>query len=258
MKKGLTVTLLAAGVAALIVANVTAPSEVTSLRGELESVTSGTPPRVVFFGDSYTDPNGSATWADLISSQNGWTGINLAYGGTGYLRKHTPPPEWGKCTFALGHACPSFADSVAAAGAANPDAIFILGGRNELGQEALPSWQAGVHDFFVALRAAAPRASIYAISPLWDDDPVPAGLVTMRNVVYSALQGLPGVCYADLYDPLLGHPEYVIWDGFHPSPAGHQAIVSALVQFLGRPRPGYPVDPVSRCGLQPPVPTRTR
>ena len=118
-----------------------------------------TPLRVVFLGDSYTDPNGAPTWAALLSAENGWTETNLAYGGTGYLRTHTPPPVWGKCD-TVGVECPSFAQLVDEVAAQNPNLVFILGGRNELGQETSTAWQDGVQAFLAALHAAVPTAMV--------------------------------------------------------------------------------------------------
>jgi len=113
--------------------------------------------------------------------------------------------------------------------AAEPAVVVVSGGRSDLNlaTTSTSEWADGVEAFFVTLRRAVPDATIIAISPIWDDDPVPAVLHEMGAVVEGAVTAVGGI-YVDLGDPLLGHPELMFRDGVSPNDAGHAAIVEAF------------------------------
>lgn len=183
------------------------------------------PYKVVFIGDSYTSldyvPAGAPLpWSSRLCSELGWSCVNLAHGGTGYLQNYDGQG--------------SFTAQIPAAVAAAPNAVFILGGRNELGQENTSTWQNGVAAFYSNLRAGLPSATIYGLSPLWDDDPTPAGIGVMRTVVQAATQAVGGQ-YLNLGDLFFNKPDLIVpppVDGIHPNDAGMDWLKNAVMGFL--------------------------
>ena len=120
-------------------------------------------PTVAFIGDSYTAGAGASTperrFPALVGASEGWIVENLGRGGTGYLATA------GKQGCGLDH-CPNYREMISAAQKVNPSIIIVSGGRNDL---AMPGANAQVAGFYKDLRAAFPKATIRATSPLWDD-----------------------------------------------------------------------------------------
>ena len=195
-----------------------------------QPVAAAAPFRAVFIGDSYTSldyvPLGAPVpWSSRLCAELGWTCVNLAHGGTGYLQDYADPVVgW--------HG--SFTAQIPAAVAAAPAAVFVLGGRNEIGQEGTSTWQNGVTAFYATLRAGLPNAAIYGLSPLWDDDPVPSGIGVMRTVVQAAVTNVGGR-YLNMGDPFLGQPELLVADGVHPNDAGMDLLKNLVMSFLTLP-----------------------
>jgi lysophospholipase L1-like esterase len=219
----LALTLVLTGLGA---AHTTAPSAAAA------PVALTVPFRVVAIGDSYTSldyvPFGAPVpWFSRLCAALGWSCTNLAHGGTGYLQDFNDPTVgW--------HG--SFTSQIPAAVAAAPDAVFVLGGRNELGQENTATWQNGVAAFYTSLRQGLPNAAIYGLSPLWDDDPAPSGIGVMRSVVQAAVTA-PNVGgrYLDLGNPFLGQPGLLVADGIHPNDAGMDLLMNLVMAFLTLP-----------------------
>lgn len=207
---------------------------------------SDTPLKVVFIGDSYTDasfvPLGSPVpWGVRLCAVMGWNCVNLAHGGTGYLQAYAGQG--------------SFTAQIPLAIAAAPDMVLVLGGRNELGQENTVVWQNGVTNFYSALRQGLPNATIYGLSPLWDDDPTPSGILTMRFVVQAAVAAA-NATYMDLGDPFLGQPNLITADGIHPNDAGMDVLMNLVMSHLPPAPPRTRTPDPSNPGM--PGPRRTR
>lgn len=197
---------------------------------------------VVFLGDSYTAGAGASSvstrWSSLVAGRMGWTEVNMAYGGTGYLRSVLSPTSQLACAREY---CPSYSELIDEVVEATPDIVIVNGGRNEA-SSVDATWHVGVDQFFDDLRAALPTVGIVATSPIWDDDPALAIMEEMRGRVRTAVVSVGGT-YVTLGDPLLGRPDYVAADGVHPNDDGHAAIAAAFFgSSLSRTRP--PLDEV--------------
>ena len=188
------------------------------------------PLTAVWLGDSYTAGAKASTpeksFAGIVSAAKPWAMANLARGGTGYI---TPVSDPAAAMTACGLSyCPSYTEMIPPAVPYHPSVVVVNGGRNEIDT---PNWPAGVQAFFNTLRSTFPSATIVATSVIWDDDPVPPVLPGMCATVQAAVQSVGGT-YVDLFDPLLGHPEFIAADGVHPNDAGHAAIAAALLAGL--------------------------
>jgi len=183
-------------------------------------------PTAVFIGDSYTAGTGSTStdhaFPTLVAAAEGWHLENLGRGGTGYLATS------GKLGCGLAY-CPNYREMIAAAKKVDPTIVVVSGGRNDLGKAGVAKQVTG---FYTDLRAAFPKATILATSPLWDDDPAPALIGSLGGEVKTAVKAVGGT-YLDIGEPLLGHADDVISDGVHPNDGGHALIAAAISKARG-------------------------
>lgn len=168
---------------------------------------------VAFMGDSYTAGAGTtspaARWTTQLSLSRSWHEVNLGKGGSGYLITNTTP---------TGEVRPNYKTMIAEAVKANPDVVIVSGGGNDM---ALPpsDVMAAARDFYPALRAALPKATIIAVNPLWGASAIPKALPQLHDTVQSAVEGVGGT-FIDIGQPLVEHPELVVEDKVHPNDAG--------------------------------------
>lgn len=183
-------------------------------------------PVAVFIGDSYSAGAGATStdkrWTTLVSKRLGWKQINLAKGGTGYL----VTAGLAGCGVEF---CPNYSGMIQDAVAANPEFVVVAGGRNDL-STTMPAADA-ISTFFTDLRSALPDARILVISPVWDDDPAPAGLAAIAADVRASAATV-SAAYLDIGEPLNGQPQMISGDGLHPNDAGHAALAAAVVAAL--------------------------
>lgn len=233
------------GIVGLVVlAIVTAGVVAASLRPAPSADTSGftpsppaiaTPtivPNVAFIGDSYTAGIGTSNprlrWTSLLTAEMDWVEQNLGQGGTGYLV--TTSKACGK------DYCPNFQEMAAETSKVEATVVMVSGGRNEY-KLGLTELEPAIAATMQKIRATVPDAKIIALSPLWDDDPVPAGLTEMGDVVRAQVEAVGGT-YLDLGQPLAGRPDLIAPDGGHPNDAGHAEIARVVrdkVNALGDP-----------------------
>ncbi|SDB80377.1 Lysophospholipase L1 [Raineyella antarctica] len=183
-------------------------------------------PTAVFIGDSYAAGAGGdgTTWTGLVAEKMGWNETNLARGGTGYVTSVSGPGAQAACGL---DSCPAYPGMVKEAAAADPAVIVVSGGRND-GSSSVTNAAATL---YLDLHKAAPKARIIVVSPLWDDDPVPADLTGTKQGVRVAANAA-GVQYLDIGQPLTGRADLVAPDGVHPNAAGQQAIAKAVLAKL--------------------------
>jgi acyl-CoA thioesterase-1 len=183
------------------------------------------PLRAVFIGDSYSAGAGSsgkaATFPQLVAVSQGWIPTNFARGGTGYLAS-SGREECGE------ERCPNYLQVLPSAVEADPDIVFVSGGRNDRsGAQA----EQQIVDFYAQLRAELPEARIIATSPLWDDDDAPASLNAIATTVRNAVSSVDGT-YLDIGQPLAGRSELMSADSIHPNDDGYQLIADTITQAL--------------------------
>jgi acyl-CoA thioesterase-1 len=191
------------------------------------STTVTTRPVAVFIGDSYSAGVGATAiqkrWVNRVAYAEGWTLQNLAQGGTGYA-------------IAAGRAgcgkdfCPPYRGVLDQVRSLHPQVVVVSGGRNDLADPDA-TIDSAIRSFYPALRAAAPNATIYATSPIWDDSVAPTRLTRLGPIVQQAVQAVGGT-YLDIGEPLRGSQAYVIGDSIHPSDLGHGRIADAVTTAL--------------------------
>jgi hypothetical protein len=187
----------------------------------------------VVIGDSYAQGGGashiSAMYTSRIAKANGWTQVNLARGGTGFV---SSIKDHAKAESSCGYSsCPSFTEMIPRAVAAAPDVVIV-----SISGEAVRNYSAttdsGATTFFARLRAALPSVKIIATSPIWDDKPVPPSLLELGAAVKRAVAAVEGV-YVDLGNPLLDKPSLMRSDLPAPNDAGHAEIAAAFARAYG-------------------------
>lgn len=126
---------------------------------------------------------------------------------------------------------------------AQPNLITLSTGANDLiAGDAVSSFEAGLHDVLVELRAISP-SGVIAISnlpdltklPRFQDNPdrdVTEARVRAYNAAIARQASNSNVLIADLYSVPLQDSYVNDVDGFHPSDAGHQAIATAFLAVL--------------------------
>lgn len=182
----------------------------------------------VFVGDSYTSGVGGSAegsgFAERVGQQQNWAVWNLGRPGTGYLATATSP----RCG---GTVCPDYSGMISLVKTYAPDIVVVSGGRNDLLLPDDTQIAAAVERFLLALRAELPDVRIIVTSPLWDDDAVPARLVTLTEVVRVQARAA-GAEFLDLGQPLEGHPELLAPDGVHPNDAGYAVLADTILDRL--------------------------
>jgi lysophospholipase L1-like esterase len=193
-----------------------------------ESFGSTTPPKTaVFIGDSYSEGQGagaaSKRFTTLTAQSMGWTEINMASGGTGYL---------AEC-WVNGKLHPNYL-AVLKSITIQPDIVIVSGGRND---QWNTKTSAAIPVFFSTLRAKFPNAQLIVTSPLWDARRQPPAKMNLIKSAVRVSASANGATYIDLHEPLTGHYEYLTKDWVHPNARGHAAIASALTAQLRNPVP---------------------
>lgn len=189
------------------------------------------PTVAVFIGDSYTAGAGGTRggFVSLVAQGQEWRAVNLGRGGTGYVPKPDQDPAQAQLACARDY-CESYPESIGAAVDADPDVVFVSGGRNDLSADPATA-AAAATAFFTDLRAALPTARIVVLAPLWDSAPAPAELDALGEAVRTGAE-LIDAEYLDIGQPLEGHPEWISPDGVHPNDAGYAAIATAVSATL--------------------------
>lgn len=193
-------------------------------------------PAAVFIGDAYTAGVGSdgTRWTTLVADRLGWTEVNLAHAGTGYLTSATG----AKATAACGQdRCPAYGEVVPDAVAASPDVVVISGGRIDATRDVTNA----AATLFTNLRTKAPEARVVVLSPLWDDAAAPSYLTTEAKAVQKSAQKA-GVEYVDIGQPLTGRTDLMTSDGVYPNAAGHRAIADVVAAKLAATTPSTPAS----------------
>ncbi|PRY48609.1 lysophospholipase L1-like esterase [Knoellia remsis] len=182
---------------------------------------------VAFLGDSMAEGDSASApakrWTSLVAAELGLKEVNLAHGGTGYLRSGKP----GSCGE---QACQSFEDSVADVVKAKPTVVVVSGGGNDTGMPSADV-RAAVTDTLTSLRKGLPDAKIYAVTPWWDQRPEPETLDALVTAVETAAKEAK-VTYLDTGQPLVGKPDLMAAGSNDPDDDGHAALAAAVTKAI--------------------------
>jgi acyl-CoA thioesterase-1 len=204
----------------------------TTPKLRLGTPASEVPPVAVFIGDSWTSGARSTDGAGFVrplANAERWNVVNLGVSGAGYIVYKDQDPKQALSTCGKDY-CPMFPELISVAKRYNPDVIFVSGGRNNV--DSPPDLiRSSIHRFYFRLRDTFPRATIYAVSPIWDDDPPPETLPIVATAVRRNVTTIGGT-YLDAGEPLLGHHNWVDADGVHPNDRGYQAVAAAMERAL--------------------------
>jgi lysophospholipase L1-like esterase len=175
------------------------------------------PPRVVVFGDSYSDgrrpETGEHGWVRLVARELGIETVNNAVSGCGYV-------DLGQ-----GVTLPYM---VTTATAPDPDLVVVFGSINDRPQSPVAVWLAAVVTF-AAVRAWAPDAPLLVIGPQYPTGYVTDVMWALRGAVMEAATDAG----ATFVDPLTeqwfaDRPDLIGSDGLHPNSRGHAYLADLI------------------------------
>ncbi len=180
-----------------------------------------TRPRVLTIGDSIMKGYGvnpDQAWPSLIAAQQGWTLINRACNGAGFI------------TAGVNDCGENFAGVVGEAAGLQPDVVIVSGSSNDFGTdntELLKATAATLNQ----IRAEFPQARIIGLSTTWGDIPEPSEVSIIDSQLKDALAGVGGT-FVDVGQPLSGHPELMQDDHIHPNQQGQVTLQLAIERAL--------------------------
>ncbi|MBC7517392.1 MAG: SGNH/GDSL hydrolase family protein [Microbacteriaceae bacterium] len=180
------------------------------------------PPLVVSVGDSIMKGNGlipEEAWPALISRTDGFSGMNLACNGEGFVAPGDPLDCNGP-----------FGDLATRVALLHPTTLLISGSSNDFGIDN-PTLLAATVSALANSRRALPTTQIIALSTVWGDTPPPAQLADVDQQVRDATLRVRGV-FVDIGQPLMGHPEWLQADDVHPTAEGQQHLAAAISAAL--------------------------
>ena len=203
--------------------NAQAQAEVRKIEAENEAA--ATARRTVFIGDSYSQGTGasdkSKRWTSIVSKALDWHEVNLARGGTGYLKESTSGCGRPKCL--------NYVAMVPEAVGTNPGRVVVAGGQNDF---SLDIAEVGpmIEKTYADLRAALPNATIIAIGPSTIGDITPK--IIEYDAKVQAAAAAVGAQYISLIDPDPIDKSMAAPDGVHVNDDGHAAIAAAVQNEL--------------------------
>jgi len=172
-------------------------------------------PRVVVFGDSFTDgrSTGERGWVRLVARELDVETVNNGVGGCGYVD--------------LGDGV-TLPYMTTVAPVEQPDLIVVFGSINDRPWSPLAVYLAAVVTYG-AIRAWAPDAPLLVIGPQYPNGDVTAVMWALRDAVRSAADAVG----ATFVDPLAeqwfaGRPDLIGSDGLHPNTRGHAYLADLI------------------------------
>jgi len=197
-----------------------------------------------FLGDSYsTGWNGSGLathgWPALVGQAQGWTTVDLAVAGTGFIN-----PGWTN---------QPIGSRVSAAIGQKPDVVFIAGGHNDSRWSASATGNAA-DSVIDRLRVALPDAVLVIVGPIWQNGRPPTRCLILRDHLRRKAASIGAI----FIDPLAerwfagNDHRFIGQDGLHPTDAGHRQVADRILADLaralrdGRQVRGASADPVGR------------
>lgn len=186
----------------------------------------------VFVGDAYTvgtGSNGNTGFVDSVAKQLGWQAVNVSVPGAGYIVRGDTDKATAQAQCDQDY-CRDYNELIGDIVAANPDVVVVSGGRVNVNDKTADLALA-IPAFYVDLRAALPDATIYAVSPIWDDTQPPDALSTIGDDVNRSVTAVGGT-YLNIGQPLVNHPDLLVAGTVYPNDQGYSAIAAAIVQQI--------------------------
>jgi lysophospholipase L1-like esterase len=178
------------------------------------------PPVALFIGDSYTAGQGASSpakrWSSLVAAEMGWTELNVAQGGTGYVSRSVTVPKL------------SYGEQLRAA-PKGVDFVVIAGGQNdfpELREDPERVFSTVARAFELA-HQRFPKAQIIAVGP---STPWEIGLEAraLDSAVRAAAEKQEAT-FVSLLDPDVVPDRFVHPDGVHVTDKGYAAIARRVI-----------------------------
>jgi lysophospholipase L1-like esterase len=178
----------------------------------------------LFVGDSYTVGQGSSSrakrWSSLVADALGWTELNVAQGGTGYVSRNAEIPKL------------SYREQLRAAPKKGVQVVVIAGGQNDF-----PELRENPEQVFGAVARAFktahqrfPDAEIIAVGPStpWD---IGLEARALDSAVRAAAEKHEAT-YVSLLDPDVVPNRFVHPDGVHVNDKGYAAIARRVISQI--------------------------
>lgn len=183
-------------------------------------------PVVAVYGDSYSVGYAGIgayedNWSQIMGRQVGAEVVNQATGGSGYI------------AVAYGT---TFPHQVVTRPVVRAQVVVIFGGLNDLTiwpeQERVAAVTA-----FAAARALNPDATVIVIGPQWPGPNIDSRMWAIRDAVAAAAAEV-GVQFVDpLGGRWLQSWDLIMWDGKHPSDAGHRHLAALIGPYVAAALP---------------------
>jgi acyl-CoA thioesterase-1 len=179
----------------------------------------------VWFGDSYVEGAGASKptkgFSYKVSQHFGLFHKNLSEGGSGYIgNKEVAVKRCGK------EDCLALIKVLEKPKLLKADVIFVQAGLNDYALTPENSYV--IEKFYKELRDTYPSSIIISVSqtkPFPEDD-------IQKTIQYLAKKSVTqiGGYFIDLGEPLVGHPEWLSPDEFHPNDYGYEILANLVIE----------------------------
>lgn len=179
----------------------------------------------LWFGDSFVEGSyaskPSKGFSYKVSKHFGLFHKNLSKGGSGYL---------GNSEYALKvcgeEDCLRLIKVLEEKKMLRADVIFVQAGLNDSGYQSKDSRV--VEEFYKKLRETYPSSIVISLSPTHPY----AEEEYLKKIKFLAKKNVTqiGGYYVDLGEPLVGHPEWLSVDDFHPNDLGYEVLADVVIE----------------------------
>jgi hypothetical protein len=184
--------------------------------------------RTIFIGDGFTAGTGASDttkrWTTIVSKAQGWHQVNLAHGGTGYVKASASGCD--------SKGCPNFAGMVQEVAATQPGRVVVAGGLSDITLE-IAEVEPMIQKTYADLRAALPNSTIIAIGP-----PAIAGVTPKLSDFDAAVRRAAetvGAQYISLIDPDVLDESMTLFGNTQLNDAGQAALAQRVLDSIPPP-----------------------
>lgn len=179
----------------------------------------------LWFGDSFVEGAGASTkskgFSYRVSQHYGLFHKNLAQGASGYIgNREEAIKRCGK------EDCLTLIKALEKKKMLRADVIFIQAGLNDYA--LTPENSKSVEDFYTKLRITYPSSIVITLSPTkaFPEDDLQKKIQLLAKKYVTSIGGF----YVDLGEPLVGHPEWLSADNFHPNDLGYEVLANLAIE----------------------------